>query len=131
MQKGSEGRGFSEWLQTPVSCRDVENNVSIGKNAYTSQSSLRRLQLSFSPTTVSDHLSSFSSPNNLTSVPVETELYELLGVPPNASQSESHAWLNKVPSVLITFLPDDIKKAYRKKVRGHIDSRETRDLIIY
>lgn len=47
-------------------------------------------------------------------MPIDTELYELLGVSPDASEGASHA--NTLPFDPQVYSPDDIKKAYRKKV---------------
>lgn len=53
-------------------------------------------------------------------MPVETELYDLLGVPPSATESEFHTPFHMAPFSPVAPL-DDIKKAYRKKVSGPTD----------
>ena len=47
-------------------------------------------------------------------VPVDTELYDLLGVSPDASEGASHT--NTYLFDPQVYSPDEIKKAYRKKV---------------
>jgi hypothetical protein len=54
-------------------------------------------------------------------VPEDTALYDLLGVRPNASEGENLATVPRRSNLLFAqslfWYADDIKKAYRKKVR--------------
>lgn len=54
----------------------------------------------------------------LPTVPVETGLYDLLQVPPHADGGRARSALSR--NSLTSWLADEIKKAYRKKVPFYV-----------